>query len=117
MRTPAGKECRYFYGDYYRGRAREECRLLASASLPWKPAFCRTCPVPDILRANACQYMILEPHLARPFPFIQQQVRVDPYCTKTGRSGFDPHIGCGECHPLPSIFTGEDRESDSAAGS
>ncbi|UCH60139.1 MAG: hypothetical protein JSV61_01325 [Anaerolineales bacterium] len=107
MRTPAGKECRYFYGDYYRGREKEECRLLNAElpPLPWKPDFCFTCPVPAILQANACTYMQLKPSLARPFPFIKQEVRVSPSCQKTNRSGFDPHIGCGECHPVPDVFS------------
>jgi len=107
MRTPAGKECRYFYGDYYRGREHEECRLLnaENPSLPWKPNLCFICPVPAILQANACSHLQLQPSLARPFPFIKQEVRVKPYCQKTNRSGFDPHIGCGECHPLPDVFT------------
>jgi len=107
MRTPAGKECRYFYSDYHRGRQKEECRLLKDATppLPWRPALCTTCPVPDILRANACEFMILAPRLERPFPFIRQKVFVSTSCSKTHRVGFDPHIGCGECHPLPPIFT------------
>lgn len=104
MRTPAGKECRYFYGDYYRGRNQEECRLLKSVSLSWKPAFCDSCPVPDILFSNACEHMILEPRLDRPLPFLKQQVKVKTYCSKSLRANFDPHIGCGECHPLPAIF-------------
>jgi hypothetical protein len=109
MRTPAGRECRYFYGDYYRGRKREECRLLASNSppLPWTPDLCFTCPVPNILQANACENMILAPKLSRPFPFIKRQVSVYTHCSKTGRDGFDPHIGCGECHPVIDIFSGE----------
>jgi hypothetical protein len=116
MRTPAGKECRFFYGDYYRGRKHEECRLLGSASppLPWTPDLCRTCPVPDILLANACPHIIFEPHLERPFPFIKRQVAVKSYCTKTLRDVPEPHIGCGECHPLPPVFTGGKRESDPA---
>jgi len=106
MQTPAGKECRYFYGDYYRGRDHEECRLLNSTSppLPWKSALCFTCPVPEILLANACPHMILEPQLVRPFPFLKQQVQVKTYCSQTLRSNFDPFIGCGECHPLPPVF-------------
>ncbi|MCU0488275.1 MAG: hypothetical protein MUE67_04890 [Anaerolineales bacterium] len=107
MRTPAGKECRYFYGDYYRGRSQEECRLLQPAGLRWKPELCKTCPVPGILRANACTHLILEPQFERPFPFLQQRVKVKAFCTKTTRAGFDPHIGCGECHPLPPIFNGD----------
>lgn len=106
MRTPAGQDCPYFYGDYFRGREKEECRLLAAASppLPWKPALCTACPVPAISRANACEYMVLRPKLVRPFPFTQQQVRVTTFCQKSQRQGFDPFTGCGECHLLPSIF-------------
>jgi hypothetical protein len=107
MRTPTGKECQYFYGDYYRGRNQEECRLLGPASLPWKPDLCASCPVPDILMANACPHLILEPKLERPFPFVKQHVKVIPFCTKTSRTKFDPHIGCGDCHPLPPIFDGD----------
>jgi len=106
MRTPAGKECRFFYGNYFRGRQREECRLLQDQSppLPWKPALCATCPVPDILLANACPHLMLRPQIIRPFPFTRQQVRVDALCTKSGRAGFDPYIGCGDCHSLPHEF-------------
>jgi len=83
MRTPAGKECQYFYGDYYRGRQHEECRLLQTADPPiiWRRELCTNCPVPDILRANACSHMILVPRLERPFPFIKQQVSVQTIAT------------------------------------
>jgi hypothetical protein len=103
MRTPAGKECSYFYGDYFRGREHEECRLLNSVTpaLPWRRELCATCPVPAIQMANACQNMVLIP---RAFPFVKQQVQVKTYCTRTERGGFDPHIGCGECHSLPPEF-------------
>lgn len=106
MRTPAGKECRYFYGDYFRGRHDEECRLLKDASppLPWKPELCSSCPVPEILLANACQYLVLKPQLKRTLALIKKRVSIDTYCEKTNRSGFDPHIGCGECHELPPVF-------------
>jgi hypothetical protein len=110
MRTPAGKECSYFYGDYYRGRQQEECRLLAAASppLPWRPDLCQTCPVPDIQLANACPFMQLIPRLERSLPLFKQQVKVNTFCTKTERSGFDPHVGCGQCHELPPEFSGVD---------
>ncbi len=111
MRTPAGRECVYFYGDYYRGRKKEECRLLQSATPPlaWKPALCRSCPVPDIQLANSCEYMRLTPTLKRSLPFAKNQVAVHTYCTKTQRQGFDAHIGCGECHPLPPAFLEAER--------
>lgn len=118
MRTPAGKDCRYFFGDYYRGRHREECSLLAAASpqLPWEPRLCETCPVPDILLANACQNMTLRPSLERQFPLIgKKQVRIRTYCSLSDKEGFDPHIGCGQCHPLPFVLPGENDESDASA--
>lgn len=110
MRTPAGKDCQYFYGDYYRGRRHEECRLLNSASpqLKWSADLCQTCPVPGILLANACPNMLLEPRLDRPFPFLKRQVRIQAVCVQSSRKGFDPHIGCGLCHPLPPEFSGID---------
>ena len=111
MRTPAGKECRYFYGDYYRGRDHEECRLLLDADPPltWKRDMCTTCPVPEILLANACEFMVLKPSLVRSFPFTKQQVRVRAYCTKTRRDVTEPQVGCGECHILPPIFERDNR--------
>lgn len=106
MKTPAGTECPYFYGDYFRGRSVEECRLLKAHGQRWSADLCRTCPVPGIVLANACQYMQLRPTVARPLgAAFQRRVRVSTYCTKTRRAGFEPEIGCGECHPFPDIFS------------
>jgi hypothetical protein len=118
MRTPAGKECQYFYGDYHRGRNIEECRLLQGASPPlaWKPSLCSTCPVPDILRANACAHMVLQPRLKRSLPFLKHEVQVQTFCTKTNQAGFDPHIGCGQCHALPFTYFSSDEPPDIAGG-
>jgi hypothetical protein len=114
MRTPAGKECRYFYGDYFRGKNTEECRLLEESNppQPWKPALCQTCPVPEILLANGCKHMILEGKIYRPFFIGKPAVKIQAYCTKTNRSVAEPHIGCGECHPLPFVFVGEETPHD-----
>ncbi len=102
MRTPAGTECKYFYGDYYRGRNHEECRLVGP---PWTRNLCRTCPVPSILLANACEFMVLKADVVHPLlAALQARVRVTASCEKTHRSGFDAHIGCGECHPMPDLF-------------
>jgi hypothetical protein len=109
MRTPAGTECKYFFGDYHRGKNREECRLLYSTTppLPWQPRLCESCPVPDILRANSCEHIQLKPSLKRPFPFLSQIVQVKAYCSKTNLDVKVPQIGCGECHQLPNVFLGE----------
>lgn len=106
MKTPAGSECKYFYGDYFRGRNLEECRLLGAA---WTRSLCATCPVPAITRANACEQMTLNAAVIRPLAAaFQRRVRVTAFCEKTGRSGFDAHLGCGECHPLPPVFRVEE---------
>lgn len=106
VRTPAGKECKYFFGDYYRGRQREECRLIDSpgSSRQWTRDLCNTCPVPDILAANACPNLELNGEVFRQFVLFGRKVRVSAHCNKTGRKVTEPHIGCGECHPLPDIF-------------
>jgi len=102
MKTPAGSECKYFYGDYYRGREQEECRLLGAN---WSRDLCSTCPVPSIGLANACEFMQLRSEVTRPWTAVfRRRVKVIAFCEKTQRSGFDPHIGCGDCHPLPPVF-------------
>jgi hypothetical protein len=106
MRTPAGKECPYFYGDYYRGKHHEECRLLEAESGPakWTPDLCVTCPVPAIKLANACPNIILTPTVKKPFIFGHRQVKVTAFCTKSQQEVKEPKIGCGICHPLSEIF-------------
>lgn len=102
MKTPAGSECSYFFGDYYRGRENEECRLLGSA---WKASLCKTCPVPSIELANACKFMRLKGEVTRPIMAgFKSRVKISTYCEKNQSAGFDAHIGCGECHPFPTIF-------------
>lgn len=90
--------------------------MLAAGSPPqrWTPDLCFTCPVPDLLQANSCAHMVLESRVERPFPFIKRQVRVFAYCNKTHRDVPEPHIGCGECHPLPEVFMREIDEPDAA---
>lgn len=106
MKNPSGVECQYFYGDYYRGRNREECRLLKSAnpSLEWEPKLCESCPVPPIRRANSCEHMQLKPTLKRPLPLMAKRVYIEAHCVKTNQTVSEPHIGCGECHKLPDVF-------------
>ena len=102
MKTPAGIECPYFYGDYYRGRNTEECRLLKANGQHWTRDLCKTCPVPGISRANACEFLRLIPTVNRPISALfQRRVQISAYCEKTKRNVAEPHIGCGECHTLP----------------
>jgi len=104
MRNPAGVECRYFYGNYFRGQSHEECRLIGSAQPPlnWKPDLCKTCPVPGILRANACPNLVLEGKV-RSILGIYRRVQVKAWCTLSKKEVKEPHIGCGLCHTIPPI--------------
>jgi hypothetical protein len=105
MKTPAGRECPHFYGDYYRGRNVEECRLLKLHSQRWSPDLCRNCPIPDIALANSCPHMKLNAVVERPvLALFQRRVRVSAYCEKSKRDVPEPQVGCGECHALPFTF-------------
>jgi hypothetical protein len=99
--TPAGKECRHFYGDYYRGRNVERCRLLDAHELPWTPDLCEKCPVPDILQANACEHQQLIPRLEKPLFFMKTEVRIKAHCDKCQCEVAEPAVGCGQCVSLP----------------
>lgn len=107
MRTPAGFECKYFYGNYFRGRKQEECRLIGNAPPPghWTPDLCQKCPVPGILRANACEHMELKGRVKRSLLGIIRKVEVSAHCTQSQQAVAEPHVGCGQCHPLPPVFT------------
>jgi hypothetical protein len=102
MKTPAGTECPHFYGDYFRGKNAEECRLLKAAGQAWTRDLCKTCPVPGIARANACEFLRLNATIGRPVTAaFQRRVRITPYCQKSRKNVSEPYIGCGECHALP----------------
>ena len=100
MITPAGKECRYYYSDYFRGRATQECRLIGlnRQSAAWAPALCKTCPVPSILLANSCPNLVLEGRVAKVLLGLRRRVRVTAVCSKHLVEVRHPHIGCGHCH-------------------
>jgi len=109
MRTPAGFECTFFFGDYYRGKNHEECRLIGNAAPPrnWTRDLCKNCPVPEIQRANSCPDMILTGVVERRFLGLRKVVTVKAFCQKNNSKVADPHIGCGNCHKLPEIFLGK----------
>jgi hypothetical protein len=106
MRTPAGFECKYFYGNYFRGRKDEECRLIGIQTGPqrWTPDLCAKCPVPEILRANACPNMELSALVRREWLGLVRKVEVTAYCEKSQQTVAEPQIGCGQCNPLPFPF-------------
>ena len=105
MRTPAGFDCKYFYGDYFRGRSVEECRLLQASGQKWTPDLCKTCPAPEISRANACEFLQLHATVERPFSAaFMRRVHITAHCEKSHRDVREPQVGCGECQPIPPIF-------------
>ena len=106
MKNPAGVECRYFYGNYFRGRNEEECLLIGNVPPPnhWTPEICSKCPIPGILRANSCENMRFEAKVERRFFGIHKSVNISAYCTKSKKIVDKPEVGCGICHPLPEIF-------------
>ena len=105
MKTPAGHDCPYFYSDYHRGRNTEECRALKAAHQKWSPDLCKTCPVPAIARANACQSMKLRATVVRPWrALLQRRVQIAAHCEKSLRDVSEPQVGCGECHTVPFSF-------------
>lgn len=68
MNTPVN--CRYFYGDYHRGKNLEECRLIKSThgdARPWKRKLCDSCPVPELIITSNSRDLILEAEVKRSF--------------------------------------------------
>jgi hypothetical protein len=106
VKTPFGFDCPHFFGDYYRGRSHEECRLLGTqaSARDWSPDLCRNCPVPAIMRANACQNMQLSATVKKGFLGLSRKMQIDAFCTLSNSTVREPQIGCGQCHPLPPEF-------------
>lgn len=100
MRTPAGKECKFYYEDYFRGASKQECRLLERNARgdQWKPSLCASCPVPDTLRQNACQNLAFEGFVEKSFFGMRERVRVYAVCTQEMCEVKHPEVGCGKCH-------------------
>ena len=121
MRTPAGKDCRYYYQDFHRGRSLQECRLIKENldSLPWKPVDCSLCPIPDILNANASPDMDLKLTVKSRLLGIGRRVEVIASCIRHKIPIEDPFVGCPECNkerPGLDVFwkaLEKDEESDS----
>jgi hypothetical protein len=100
MRTPNGIECPYFYGDYFRGKSQEECRLIGSgqAAGQWTVDLCKTCRVPGITRSNACENMTLYATITKAVVKSKRRVKVTAYCSKSKSEVKIPEVGCDLCH-------------------
>ncbi len=99
MRTPAGKECRFYYQNFHRGRSDQECRLIQGNvhSPAWRPKDCSNCPVPDILRANNNPDLVLEGTVRRGFLGVGRRVEVKAFCSKHLVDVARPEVGCPHC--------------------
>ncbi len=104
MRTPAGRECAYYYQDFHRERSVMECRLLGPGG-GWRPALCGSCPVPDIQLANACREMTLRGEVKTVFLGLGRRVRATAYCRRVNHAVSNPYTGCEECHRGLEQFT------------
>ena len=100
MITPAGKECPYYYQDFHRGRATQECRLIDKTpdGGSYTPSLCERCTVPSIVLANACKNMVLEARASRGILGFGRRVNISAYCTRSHQDVEEPQIGCGQCH-------------------
>lgn len=113
MQNPAGNECKYFYGDYFRGRHHEECRLLISHDQEWFPHFCNTCPIPNINRANACENMEFIPNSYKPMFILKPKLTIEIFCNKCECNVSNPIIGCGQCHPTLDFIVSDNESNNS----
>ncbi|MBN8638844.1 MAG: hypothetical protein J0M07_26250 [Anaerolineae bacterium] len=100
MRTPAGKECKFYYADFNRGRNLQECRLIKANpdSLPWQPSTCTTCPVPDILYANSSPNLELQLSIRPRLLGLGRKLHLEASCVKHRIPVADPYVGCPQCN-------------------
>ncbi len=99
MRTPDGRECAFYYSDYFRGREVEECRILKSeVSAHWKPEYCAKCPVPEILRANASPYLKMELTIKQTLLGFSRKMLIRAWCDRHDIPVEDPYVGCIKCN-------------------
>lgn len=99
MKTPAGKECRFYYQNFHRGHSDQECRLIQAnpRSPEWRPKDCHNCPVPEILLANNSPHLVLEGTIKKGMLGLNRRVEVTAFCSKHLVDVPKPHVGCPAC--------------------
>lgn len=105
MKTPDGRECRYYYQDFHRGRNIQECRLVKEnpESERWHPNDCSKCPIPQMLQANACRFLQLKLKIENRFFGLNRRLVVDASCTEHHLHVADPYVGCSHCNEHPGL--------------
>lgn len=98
MLLPDGRDCKYFYADYYRGRNFVECRALKNQDekQEWNVSFCEACPFPNYLRNNSCQNIVYSISIGK--SFFRKRMKISAWCQKVHEPVADPNVGCGHCH-------------------
>lgn len=90
--------CRYFYGDYFRGKNQESCRLIEANpdnQRPWRRKLCDSCPVPAILITSTSRDLLLEAEVKR--KFLRDSVEITfAVCSRHMLELSDPRY-CPEC--------------------
>lgn len=99
MQTPAGKECRFYYQNFHRGRSDQLCRLIENNpnSPAWQPQDCSRCPVPEILRANNNPNLVLEAIVQKGFLGLNRHIKLAAFCSKHLIDVPIPEVGCSQC--------------------
>lgn len=122
MRTPAGKECKFYYADYNRGRNLQECRQIKAnpESLPWHPNYCAMCPIPDILNANSSPNLDLKLTVKARLLGLGRRMDVQASCLKHRVEVSDPYVGCPQCNAerpgLDAFFKALDKNEHDESG-
>jgi hypothetical protein len=90
--------CRYFFGDYFRGKNKESCRLIEANQKnerPWRRALCNSCPVPALVAESNSPDLLLEAEVKR--GFWREYVEVTfAVCSKHMLELKDPRV-CPQC--------------------
>lgn len=98
--------CRYFHGDYYRGKNVEACRLLEANpdnEIPWKRKHCDTCPVPAVLIGSKSRDLELEGTVKR--RVLRERVEITfAVCTRHMEQLSDP-LQCPACAAEQAALT------------
>ncbi len=99
MKTHFGQECKYFYGNYFRGKHDEECRMIAANpdSPAWNPALCQNCLVPKFLLANACPNLVFRGKVGKSFFGLFRKIEIQAGCREHRLEVERPQVGCGHC--------------------
>ncbi len=71
--------------------------MKQSAGPRWKPSDCSHCLIPDILWANASEYLALHAEIKLGVLGIGRRIAVTAWCTKHDREIADPYVGCTLC--------------------